>query len=268
MAIASVDNLVAGFQPPIYFEKVGGTMEAAGVLHSLFYTAGIPGPAVAPTSALAGDALTSYAGQLPWTNPASGLGYLARLTANAGAAGRLLLVDRLWHNASIVSTTTTGQTINSATWPARDSAGSTNGANVLVGIEVSTATSNGSAVTNTALTYTDSGNGSPNTGTIASFPATAAAGTFVPFALAAGDTGVRSIQTLTLGTSYGTGVIHLVAYRVLADLGVCLTHAGAQHDAFRLGMPEMFDDSVPFLLWQPSSTTAATVRGMLTYAHG
>lgn len=268
MAITTLDGLLAGFQPPIFFEKVGGTMEAAGVLHSFFYTAGIPGAAVAPTSAIGGDALTTYPGQIPWANPSSGLGYLAKLGATGTNIGKLILVDRLWHNASITSTTTTGQTVTSAAWPARDATGTTNGVNVLVGIEVSTATSNGSAITNTTLTYTNSAGTGSRTGTIASFPATAVAGTFVPFQLAASDVGVRSIQTLTLGTSYGTGVIHLVAYRVLAEVVVQIINVGDTLDAIRLGMPEMFDDSVPFLLWQPSATTATTVRGMLAYAHG
>jgi hypothetical protein len=268
VAIDTLDKLIAGFQAPLYFEKVGATMEAVGVMHSLFYTAGIPGAAVAPTSAIAGDALTSYAGQIPYTNPSSGNGYLGRISAVAASAGRLFLCDRLWHNASIAETTTTGQTVTSATWPARDLAGSTNGDGVLVGIEVSTATTNGSPVTNTTLTYTNSGGTGSRTGTIASFPATAVAGTFVPFQLAAGDSGVRSIQTLTLGTSYGGGEIHLVAYRVLAEVPVGATNAGALLDPFKLGMPRLYDNTVPFLLWQPASTTAVTVRGILSQVHG
>lgn len=268
MAITSLDGLLAGFQPPIFFEKIGGTMEATGVLHSLLYTAGIPGAGVAPASAIGGDALTSYAGQIPYINPASGNGHLARLSCSSSSAGRLLLVDRLWHNASITSTTTTAQTVNSATFPARDANGSTDGEGVLVGIEVSTATSNGAPITNTTMSYTNSGNTASKTATMASFPATAVAGTFVPFRLAAGDIGVRSIQSLTLGTSYGTGVIHLVAYRVLADLSVALSNVGDALDAFRLGLPQLHDDTVPTLLWQPTSTGGVTLRGLATYAHG
>ncbi len=271
MAITTLDGLIAGFQPPLYFEKIGGAMEAAGGMHSFFYTAGIPGAAVAPTSAIAGDALTSYAGQIPYSNPGAGNGYLGRISAAATQAGRLLLCDRLWHNASISETTTTGQTVTSATFPARDQNGSTNGEGVLVGIEVSTATTNGSPISNTTLTYTNSGGTGSRTATISSFPATAVAGTFVPFQLAAGDSGVRSIQTLTLGTSYapsGSPEIHLVAYRVLADLSIGVANTGVLADAFRLGMPRLFDNTLPFLIWQASSTNAVTVRGLLSYAQG
>jgi hypothetical protein len=271
MAITTMDGLIAGFQGPIPFEKVGATMEAAGVYHSLFYTSGVPGAAVAPTSSIAGDALTSYAGQLPYANPVSGNGYLGRIGGAGTALGRLLLCDRLWHNASISKTTTTGQTVTSATLPARDADGSTNGKGVLVGIEVSTATTNATAITNTTLTYTNSDGTGSRTGTISSFPATAVAGTFVPFQLAAGDIGVRSIQTLTLGTSYassGSPEIHLVAYRILADLGGSNANQQVTLDFAKVGMPRLYDNTVPFLLWQPSATTAVTVRGSLSFAHG
>ena len=107
-----------------------------------------------------------------------------------------------------------------------------------------------------------------NTATITSFPATAVAGTFVPFQLAAGDTGVRAIASVTLGTSYGGGAIHLVAYRVLATIPVNLANSGLMADYASVGFPRLHNDTVPFLLWRPSATTAVTVQGEVLYAHG
>lgn len=268
MAITTVDGLVAGFQPPVTYFKVGVTMEAVGVMYSPFYRTGMPGAAVAPSPGLGGAALTSYSGQIPYTNPSSGNAYLARFACTATTAGAWILCDRLWHNSGITSTTTTGQTVNSATWPARDRGGATDGDDIMVGIEVSTATSNGSAVTNTTMTYTNSAGTGSKTATITSFPATATLGTFVPFELAAGDKGVRSIQTLTLGTSYGTGTIHLVAYRILARGVIPLANAGSDVDFLRSGGVRLYDDTVPFLLWVPSVTTATTFWGHMTCAHG
>ena len=269
MAITTVDGLLAGLQPPVDFLKVGATMEAAGIFYTPFYVSGAPGAAVANGQALAGAALTSYAGQLPFTNPVSGNTYLARLTASATTAGKLVLIDRLWHNDSIAETTTTGQTITSATLPARDRNGSTNGEGVMVAIEVSAATTNAGAVTNTTLTYTNSTNtGGTRTATISSFPATAVAGTFVPFQLQAGDTGVRSLGTLTLGTSYGGGTIHLVMYRVIAELALPTANVGAQIDAFTGGFPRLYDNSVPQLLFMPTATTATNITGSIVYAQG
>ena len=95
-----------------------------------------------------------------------------------------------------------------------------------------------------------------------------AASTFVPFALAADDVGVRSIQGVTLGTSYGGGAIHLVAYRVIARGSVMAAGGSFALDAFQLGMPRIYDDSVMSLLWLPSATTAATIQGSIGWSQG
>lgn len=268
MAILTLDGVVAGMRPLEKYLKVGATMEAAGVLHSLLYTPGVPGAGVAPAPALAGAALTTYGGQIPFVNPVSGNSYLARLSAVADQRGALLLYDRLWHNASIVSTTTTAQTVNSVAFPARDKNGSTNGDGVLVGLEVSTATTNAGAIANTTMSYTNELGVAGRTATMPAFPATAAAGTFVPFLLQAGDKGVRSIQSLTLGTSRVTGTMHLVAYRELGMVIVPDANIGDAIDAVSSGFPRCFDNTVPCLLWLPSTTTAATVQGQVGFTQG
>lgn len=268
MAISTLDGVIAGMRPPEDFLKVGGTMEAAGLHHSLLYTSGRPGAAVAPSPGMGGAALTTYAGQIPWVNPGAGNSYLARLVAASSQTGCLLLVDRLWHNSGIAVTTTTGQTVNSVAWPARDRDGSTNGEAVMVALEVSTATTNAGAVTNTTLTYTNQAGTASRTATMASFPATAVAGTFVPFQLAAGDTGIRSIQTVTLGTSYGAGAVHLVAYRALARVGVPVANVGVSLDALTSGFPRCYDNTVPFLVWLASGTAAATISGQMVITQG
>jgi hypothetical protein len=274
MAISTIEGVIAGVKPPIYVWKNSAAQEAIGVNHSLFYSAGLPGAATAPTSALAGDALTSYAGQIPMPSFSNNT-HLLKFSCMAGAAaGIFYLADRLWHNATIVSSTTTGQTINSTAWPARDANGSTNGDGVLVGIEVSTATTNGAAITNTTLTYTNSSNTGSRTATIPStlpgggFPATAVAGTFVPFVLQAGDVGVRSIQTLTLGTSYGTGVIHLVAYRVLAVARSPTAGMGMDMDMAATGFPRLYDNTTPFLFWTAGATALNQIHAQVVVAQG
>lgn len=267
MAITSLDQLIAGMLPPIEFLKVGGTMEAAGVMHSLLYTAGFPGAGVAPTPGLNGAALTTYAGQIPFSNPGgSARSYLARLEAAASVPGRLMLADRLWHNSGIVVTTTGPQGITTPTWPARDRNGATAGDGVQIALEVSALMGN-AAVTNTTLLYTNSAGTNSRVATIASFPASAQPGTFVRFELQAGDTGVQSIQAISLGTSYVSGTMHLVAYRALASLPVAV-NTGQALDAVALGMPRLYDNSVPFLLWLPTATTATTVQGQIVWAQG
>ena len=271
MAITTLDQIIAGMQPPEDFMKTVGTIEGVGVHYSPFYIAGRPKIATAPTG-LDGTALTSYTGQIPFSNPVSGNSYLARLEVSSNIAGTLLLCDRLWHNGSIVSTTTTEQAITHPGLPARcpPATGSTpdaSGNSILCGIEVS-APGGASAITNTTLNYTNQAGSGSKTGTIASFPPNPVVGTFVPFQLAAGDTGVRSIQGITLGTSYAAAVIHLVQYRILARVEVSDIKKGGVIDAISGGFPRLYDNTVPFLLWLPESTTGPILHGKMIVSQG
>lgn len=267
MAITTLDGIIAGMQPPVEILKVGGTMEAIGVLHSHFYSNGMPGPAVAPSPGVAGEALTTYAGQLPFSNPVSGNSYLARFAVNSTLISGFYVADRLWHNSGLVMTTTAEQLVGSVAFPARDRVGSANGAGVMVGIEVSTASGNSGAVTTISMRYMNQDN-VEKTATIPSFPATAAIGTFVPFLLAAGDTGVRSIAGITLGTSLVSGAIHLVAYRILTGTDVMVANVGNAVDALQAGFVRLYDNTVPFILQNPSAPTATTVRGQFIVTQG
>jgi len=272
MAITTIDTLIAGMQPSNSFLKVGSTMEAVGVLHSRFYDAGMPGAAAAPSPGINGAALTTYAGQLPFTNPVSGNTYLAHLSANTNVAGgTLILCDRLWHNSGINITTTTLQAITSGALPARDRTGTTNGVDVRAALEVSGVLGNG-VVTNTTLVYTSASGVAGRTATIPSFNSSAQPGTFIPFALQAGDTGIRSMvggaEGLTLGTSYVSGTMHLVLYRELAQVNLMTSNIGATIDAITSGFPRMYNNTVPFFVWLPSSVTANTVSGRFVVTQG
>lgn len=136
MAITTMDGIITGMKPPEDVFKAGGGTTVAARLHSFLYTAGRPAAAVAPSPGIAGAALTTYAGQIPWSNPSSGNSYLARLEVDVSSPGTLLLCDRLWHNSAINVTLNTLQTINSVAWPARDRLGATNGDNILIAVRL------------------------------------------------------------------------------------------------------------------------------------
>lgn len=267
MAITTLDGALAGMQYPRTFAKaVTGTM-VAGRPHSLFYLAGMPGAAAAPTPGLAGAALTSYSGQIPFSNPASGNTYLARFQGQATIAGTLVLADRLWHNSGLVVTTTTAQTVNSATWPARDVNASTNGDGVMIGLEIRTATGAGAATP--SISYTNQAGTAGKTGSMmVTYAASSIAGTFYPFTLADGDTGVRSIQTCTLGVSMTSGAIHLVAYRELARLELTAANIPNAIDSLTSGFPRLYDNTVPFIFFIPSTTTTSNISGSVVYTQG
>jgi hypothetical protein len=267
MAITTLDLALAGMKPPAYFAKaVTGTL-VAGRPFSPFYLAGVPGAATAPSPGLSGAALTSYAGQLP-IPAASGNTHLAGFSGVSSAqAGVLLLCDRLWHNSGFTITSTGAQTVNSAAWPARDSNGSTNGVGVILGVEVSGATGAGTPTITVGYTNDANASGKTATNSVAT-AASSAAGTFYPIGLAAGDTGVRSVQTLTLSATWTSGTIHLVAYRVLASLVLSAAGRGDAIDALTSGMPRCYDTTVPFLIFVPQTTTTTQLSGTAVFTQG
>lgn len=267
MAITTLDGALAGMKPASFYSKaVSGTLVAARPF-TPFYTAGVPGAATAPSPGLAGAALTTYAGQIP-VPAASNNTYLARFSGVSSAqAGVLLLCDRLWHNSGFTITSTSAQTINSVAWPARDMNGSTNGVGVILGVEVSGAT--GAGTPTITVSYTNDANTSGRTGTNSvATVASSAVGSFYPIGLQAGDTGVRSVQTLTLSATWTSGTIHLVAYRVLASLELGAAGLPNAVDALTSGMPRCYDNTVPFLVYIPQTTTTTQLTGTAVFTQG
>lgn len=267
MAITTLDGAIAGMQAPRYFAKSITATLVAGRPASLWSRPGSPG-AGAFDATLDGVTLTGPVdGQIPRTDPSSGNAYLARLTAGATQAGVLLLLDRIWHNGGIDITGAGPQFITSPTWPARSADGTTNGDGVVLAIEVSAAT--GAGTPSIAVDYTNSAGAGTRTGlNVQSTLASSAIGATYFIGLQAGDTGVRSVEKITLGATWTSGTIHLVAYRVLAALPVPIANGHNEADAVTLGMPRIYDGTVPWLVFVPNTTTASIVTGSYVETHG
>lgn len=269
MAITTLDGALAGMQPPRPFAKAVTPTLVAGKPQSLWGLGGNPGAGSFDTT-LNGVTLSSTSamvnGQLYHTNPGSGNAYLAGLTAMATQAGMLLLCDRLWHNGGFTITSTGSQSITSPTWPARDIAGSTNGDGVYLGLEVSAAC--GAAAPTITVGYTNQAGTGSRTATNSFATANSpAAGSFFPIGQQAGDTGVRSVQSLTLSVSWVSGTINLVAYRVLAAIPL-LALIPNDLDPITSRFPRLYDGVVPFLIFVPNTTTASNITGVYTETQG
>jgi hypothetical protein len=268
MSIVSLDGVIAGMQPPQYLTKAATGTIVAGRPHSLFYTAGVPGAGSAPAASLNGSVHNApLAGCFSFVNDAAKQ-YLARFAATSHAQGGLLLLcDRLWSNGGINITSTGAQAITSPAWPARDNAGSTSGDGVLLGVEVSATT--GSATPTLTVGYTNQAGTAGKTGTnTVGTNASAPAGSFFPIGLAAGDRGVRSVQSLTLSASWVSGTIHLVAYRVVTALELVAGGIGNAVDAITGGMPELFDDSCLWPVFIPSTSLTTQISGQFIQTNG
>lgn len=267
MAITTVDGAIAGFQAPRFFTKaLSGTL-VAGRPYSYWGTAGAPGAGSQDTT-LNGVTLTGpQNGQIPRTDPGTGNAYLARLAAQSNQAGMLLLCDRLWHNGGYSATSTAAQNSTTPTWPARDANGATSGAGVYIGLEVSAATGVGTPTL--TMAYTNSGGtASRSTTNVDATVASSAAGTFYRLGLQAGDVGVQSVQSLTLSATWTSGTINLVAYRIIAALELCSDQTSGAIDLLTSGMPQIYNGSVPFLIFVPSTTTTNSLWGTYTETQG
>lgn len=267
MAITTVDGALAGMRPLDFYAKaLSGTL-VAGRMFSPFYLAGVPSAAVAPASGLSGAALTAYGGQIP-IPAASANTHLARFSLTSSAqAGNGLIADRLWHNSGIVVTSTAAQTINSVAWPARDKNGATLGDGVQIGLEVSTITGAGASVI--SISYTNSAGVAGRVGTaVPLYAAASIAGSFYMFSLQAGDTGVRSVQTYTSTVSMTSGVVHLVAFRMLAQVELPAAGVGGVIDPVTGGLPREYDTTVPFMLYMPQTTTTTQLTGSVIHTQG
>lgn len=273
MAITTLAGAESGIQYPWRIVKTQSTAGTANYPRSLFYGGGFPAPAAAPSSGVAGTALTTYAGQIPFTDPASGNTYLSRLrtsltgTSFTSSAAVVIIADRLWHNSGLTPTVVTSQTVNSVTWPARDINQSINGEGVLIGMEVSTAFPAGTQTY--TINYTNSGGTAGRTGSmVATTVASAPVGTFYPFGLASGDTGVKSIEQFTASASVASGVFSLVAYRPIAAVTQLTMAAPGVIDAITGGFPQFWVDSVPFFITLSSASISDQLMAELLYSQG
>lgn len=270
MAITTLDGALSGMQPTVAIAKaLSGTL-VAGRFQSYYPVAGYPG-AGSYNATLNGGTYSSTSaipnGILRHVDPVTGNSYLGRFAASATQAGMLFLMDRLWDNQLTVNSTA-AQNPTTPTWPARDNAGSTNGDGVLLAIETSAAASATAAAL--TVTYTNQAGTGSHTAGFAVAPSAAAtlAGGWFPIALQAGDTGVRSVQTVTFSTAWTTGTINLVAYRQLAALelpGALIPNA---LDALTGGFPQLFNGVCPFLVFLPNTTTSSIVVGSYTETQG
>ena len=214
------------------FTKLGTAIDTIGYHYAYSKDVGFPGAATFAAPGLNGAnfACDSAAGAaVPGSHvladPATGGWYLTRFGLTSAVVDTFELVDFVWYNTGLAVATTTAQAITTAAFPARDVNGSANGEGYRIALLTTTANTNAGAIANTTVNYTNSNGTASRTATFsgtAGFqaPATPVVGTWMPFLLQAGDTGVRSIQGVTLGTSYAAGALSLIVYRPLMQTGV------------------------------------------------
>lgn len=264
------------------------TAHTAGLWYSLFRGGGNP-----PADTILGtgtnlafqqltDATTNATGIPHGGNVGGGTGYKHLLNAAAQTAAAatapcvLMLVDLLGFYPITSVTTTTAQTLNNTVTLPRY----TNGAGVQAFLTPSTVM--GAATPSLSIGYTNSV-GTASRATPATLPIgnTAAAvtsivhsgtgaGKFGPFMpLAAGDAGIRSVQTVTISTSYVSGVLNLVLCKPLLTLPITTLGVTAERDLVNqfASMPKVYDGACLAWLMLAGAPTpvASPISGHLEF---
>lgn len=259
---------------PVGFMKTGTASDAVGYWYCTSKDGGFPGAWAVGTPGVNGrvtDGTTSGDfGCIPIKNPATGANYVTELQMAASVNHSHLFFDVLWVNSGLTITTTTAQSITSPTLPARDVNGTTNGEGCMIAILCTAAVGLAGVASNATVSYTNSDGTAGRTATLTAIvgsqaPATPVIGTMIWFNLAAGDKGVRSIQSITLGTSWVSGSISLMITRDIATIGTTIPNVSAQKVIGTPGI-RLYNGTCLLHCVQTSVTTATFFSGELTIA--
>lgn len=253
----------------LFFHKVprvsgvAATTPIAGRGCSLWTYDGMPTSGAAPTVAAVPTRTTQ--GALPFTAPGgSREKHLIGGSITPSVAGVYLLYDRLLHIGDLNGTVTTSQTVQGTT-PTPALTRNTGGAGNMAWYEIYTAI--GTTSSTLTMTYTDQDGNTGNTSTI-NIGATGfrevTRAQRIP--LAAGDSGVRSIQSVQLSVTTGTaGNFGITIAQPLAWIPVGAAGSAGWRDYTTglPGIPTIDTDACLALMFIPTAATAPEVWGCI-----
>lgn len=256
----------------VTFMKSGTAADTAGYWYSSAKDPGFPGAWAPGTPGVNGRITNGTAapdnGCLVIGNPAIGGNYVTEVIMGASVNHQHLFYDVLWVNSGLTVTTTTAQAIVTPTLPARDVNGSTNGEGCMIALLVTTALGTAAATAVPTISYTNSDGVAGRTATLTAIagsqmPVTPVIGTLVWFNLAAGDKGVRSIQSITQGITFTSGAYSLMITRDVATVGTTIVNVSATRTMPSPGV-RIYNGSTILHCNLASATTATFYSGELT----
>ncbi len=202
MAATSYDSIIAALGAG-YGQQIPWLKQTITTTSSRWYShwksSGSPLAGATPATTPGTVYNSSSTGAMPVTDP-SGANKLYGLTFAAGGtiAGVAMIYDRLVAMSGLDGTNTGAQTVNTSALTRY-----TSGVGVRAALEVYTAI--GATPVTATISYTNQAGVAGRTSGAIAIPANAVAQTIIfPFPLQAGDTGVQSVQTVTLSGSTGT----------------------------------------------------------------
>lgn len=254
------------------FTKIGTTSIAAGNWTSLARVGGNPaaisdGAAGSGTAGAGGTALDQASGTLT-----AGLGdedperkFLLTLGAVSNVSLNLRLYDRLVHVSGLAMNSTGDKDVNSVTLPRYTG---TDSAGVEAWLEYTTAGTTTATVVHMS-SYTDQDGNTGSTGTSVTGVASQTIQSMIKLPLAAGDTGIRSVETINVSTACTAGVAQLVLLKPLVTVALSANSWQERDLVLQLtALPRILDGASLCLMYETTATTAATVTGTIRLAWG
>lgn len=264
MAITTLDGIIAAAKQFIPIVRTGARTTIAATWFSLFDIAGQPGAGtLAGSSTAAGVVPDATVNGFPTINAFGGgaTGYLTKVDYGSSVAGRLALYDCLFKAGAYAfnaSVSLAAQPSYSARVP-----GGTDYTGTEIWIEFVTAFTGTLSV---AVTYTNqAGTAAHTTGTIVTVAGTV--GRLIQLPLAAGDSGVQKIESVT-ATVASAGTFNVLVLRKLWTGRVMVANDGDVHDALRTAMVQVFATSAIYLMVNTDSTASGIPELQITLANG
>ena len=268
MAITTMDQIATGLAaaPVIDLFAPSATNVAAGFVNLQRAVVTSTGQMAVPAAASAGGTLHS-AGQAGFGNlpdPVGGASrYLAQSALTFATAGSLWFYDRVWSCSGFSGIVATAQAVTSFPVLTRPDA---NGTGLEIWIECYTAT--GATASNITVQYTNSdgvaGRSTVPTAHIPSMPANR----MYRVPLQAGDTGVKSIQSVTLSGTTGAGSFGVTLMRKIAVTGSAVANTPVVSDFAALGLPLVQNGTALNAIHQGTTTSSGIILGVLTFIDG
>jgi len=283
MTITNYDGIInsrgAGKADDPVFVKTATFGGVSGAWYSAFRIAGLP-PSISPGNIPGGSVMNrASVGAIPLLNPTDpDIKYLLTFGGSVPSItgfSAILLVDLLVAAANINANTTSAQTVNTAALTRY-----TDGKGVMMILVVTTAL--GTTAANVTISYTNQdGVSGRTTGAIAMTTSAAvnrlqpvvANAFFIP--LQAGDTGVRSVETITFSAAMGAGVLDLYLFKPLVIIPTIAVNTFVERDSTvqidgLLQLPKGSDAQVGCLgcFVLTGGTTTTTLLGMLRACAG
>jgi len=268
MAITTMAGLTGAIvkKLPWYFNAIGAG--EAGTRYYIMNMAttnlGVFGtPAAASSGGQAYNQGNGGIGYSVWSDAPSGAqSYITKISSGGTYPGNLFVYDLLWACSGFSGTVTTPQTITGFTaLPTR-----AGGSGSEIWLVVNSATSSTAGTVN--ITYTNQSGTSGRTTQTTVVPAALFLGHCIQLLLQAGDTGVQSIQSLTLnGVSIGTAALSLFIMNRIC----CTNVVGIQNciqDFTNLGLPPINDSAVIMYVFGTVQFSTGNISGEIQISQG